>query len=73
MKVSSLRIIRSGIVITLAPLFVQTRVFDVTAWDYKVCHLLFGFTFPFFLSYLGIPAGKFEVLSLREVINRSAS
>ncbi len=62
-----------GVMITLALLFVQTRVFNVIAWDYNVCHLVFGFTFPFFLSYLGIPAQKVEVLPLREVINRIAA
>ena len=61
-----------GVMITLALLLVQTRVFDVIAWDYNVCHLVFGFTSPFFLSYLGIPAGKVEVLPLREVITRIA-
>ncbi|PMX29534.1 MULTISPECIES: hypothetical protein [Pseudomonas] len=62
-----------GLSVSLTFLYVQLNLFDVVVWNYNVCHMLFGFTFPFFLSYLAIPPGKVEQIRLREVFNRIMS
>ncbi|MCL6692421.1 hypothetical protein M8R19_27425 [Pseudomonas sp. R3.Fl] len=61
-----------GALISLAFLVIQLRFFNVVGWNYHLCHMLFGFTFPFFLSYLVVSGKKVDPLPLREVLKRIA-
>lgn len=56
--------------ISLAYGYIQLCLFDVMAWNYNVCHALFGFTFPFALSYLSCEWSDIQILNLREVRSR---
>lgn len=56
--------------ISLSYLYIQFCLFDVIAWNYNVCHALFGFTFPFVLSYLSCERSDIQLLDLRQTVNR---
>lgn len=56
----------TGVVISLAFAIIQGRVFDVIGWNYNVCHALFGFTFPFFMSYFSFERSDVKPLALRK-------
>lgn len=56
--------------ISLSYLYIQLCLFDVIAWNYNVCHALFGFTFPFVLSYLSCDRSDIQILNLRTAVDR---
>ncbi|MFK7698014.1 hypothetical protein [Pseudomonas caspiana] len=59
-----------GVVISFTFLIIQGRVFDVIAWNYNVCHALFGFTFPFFMSYFSFERSDIKRLALTQTVAR---
>lgn len=59
-----------GVVISFAFLIIQGRVFDVIAWNYNVCHALYGFTFPFFMSYFSFERSDIKRLALTQTVAR---
>lgn len=56
--------------ISLSYWYIQLCLFDVMAWNYNVCYALFGFTFPFALSYLSCEWSDIQILNLRKVLGR---
>lgn len=56
--------------ISMSYLYIQFCVFDVMAWNYNVCHALFGFTFPFAMSFLSCERSDIQVLDLKRAVNR---
>ncbi|OLU30649.1 hypothetical protein [Pseudomonas sp. PA27(2017)] len=58
------------VVVSIGFWVIQFRYFDLIGWNYSVCHWLFGFTFPFFLSYLSVPCGRVQMTPLTEVLKR---
>lgn len=59
-----------GVVISFAFLMIQGHVFDVIGWNYNVCHALFGFTFPFFMSYFSFERSDIKRLALNQTFAR---
>ncbi|MEK0364395.1 hypothetical protein [Pseudomonas sp. CBC3] len=49
---------------------IQFRCFDLIGWNYNACHWLFGFAFPFFLSYVSVPRGRVQVTPFMEVLRQ---
>jgi hypothetical protein len=59
-----------AVVISFAFLIIQTRLFNVIGWNYNVCHTLFGFTFPFFMSYFSFERSDIKPLALKQTVDR---
>ncbi|MDC6378860.1 hypothetical protein BW687_001520 [Pseudomonas graminis] len=57
-------------VISFAFFTIQARVFNVIAWNYNVCHALYGFTFPFFMSYFSFERSDVKPLALKQTVDR---
>ncbi|WP_070888157.1 hypothetical protein [Pseudomonas argentinensis] len=54
--------------ISIAFCVIQFFVFDIIGWNYSMCNVLFGFTFPLFFSYLSFPRNRLQQPSLRQVL-----
>ncbi|WP_202368185.1 hypothetical protein [Pseudomonas sp. MWU318] len=59
-----------GLVISMAFLVVQSRVFDLIGRNYNFCHALYGFTFPFVMSYLSFEFSKVQKTPVIPVIKQ---
>lgn len=52
------------VVISTAFVIIQGFMFNVIAWNYNFCHSLFGFTFPFLMSYLSYERSDIRPLAV---------
>ncbi|TPG73719.1 hypothetical protein [Pseudomonas mandelii] len=62
-----------GFVISLTFLIVQSRLFNLIGWNYNFCHALYGFTFPFVMSYLSFEFSKVQRTPLGPVMKQILS
>ena len=62
-----------GFVISLTFLIVQSRLFNLIGWNYNFCHALYGFTFPFVMSYLSFECSKVQRTPLGPVMKQILS
>jgi hypothetical protein len=62
-----------GFVISMTFLIVQSRMFNLIGWNYNFCHALYGFTFPFVMSYLSFEFSGVQRTPLRPVMKQILS
>lgn len=59
--------IPAGAFVAISTLFllIQLYVVDLILWNYYLCHVLFGFTFPLVLGYMTIPPKLIDPVPFR--------